>query len=56
MNDEEYDDYIYELRYITLELMKLAYLKKKPFKKIAKEYIKNIVELNKIIESMEDGY
>lgn len=56
MNDEEYEEIMYEIRYITLELMKLAYFKKKSFKQIAKEYIKNVVTLNKMIESMENEY
>ncbi|MEM3372804.1 MAG: hypothetical protein QXF76_01145 [Candidatus Anstonellales archaeon] len=45
MSDIEFDDYTssanMEIRLITLELMKLAFKKKKSFKQITKEYLKN---------------
>ncbi|MEM4367478.1 MAG: hypothetical protein QXO21_00430 [Candidatus Anstonellales archaeon] len=45
MSDTEFDDYTssanMEIRLITLELMKLAFKKKKSFKQITKEYLKN---------------
>ncbi len=56
MNDDDYYQYEYEseLRNLTLELMRLAYMSGKPFKKIAKEYIKNVLLLSKMIEDMRD--
>ena len=42
-----------ELRYITLELMKLSILVGRPFKKVAKEFVHNVRFLKQIIE--EEG-
>jgi hypothetical protein len=39
-----------EIRYITIELMKIANERKVPFKKVAKEFIDNVNLLMKIIE------
>lgn len=56
MNDDEYYLYEYEseLRNITLELMKLAYMSGKPFKTVAKEYVKNVLLLHRMIEDLRD--
>jgi len=42
-----------EIRYITLELMKLAYKTGKSFKQIAKEYIDNTCLLQELIAQDE---
>ncbi|MCS7122779.1 MAG: hypothetical protein NZ908_02385 [Candidatus Micrarchaeota archaeon] len=52
MNDD-YTDTYYELRYLTLELMKLSYRKGKPFRKVAKEYIRNLQYLYELIDRMQ---
>ena len=39
-----------ELRYLTLELMKLAVRQKKSFEEIAREYIRNVYLLKSLIE------
>lgn len=51
MNDDYTEDY-YELRYLTLELMKLSYKKNKSFKRVAKEYIKNLQYLYELINNI----
>lgn len=40
-----------ELRYITLELMKLAQKRKVPFEKISEEYVRNTFHLKNAIDS-----
>ena len=47
-------DHNSELRYIALELMKLSKIKKIPFKKLAKEYIKNVYLLDKMIQESQE--
>lgn len=42
-----------EVRYLTIELMKLATVKKKSFKDISREFIKNAYYLKKLIEDLE---
>jgi hypothetical protein len=42
-----------EIRYITIELMKIANERKVSFKKVAKEFIDNVNDLIKMIESNE---
>jgi len=42
-----------EIRYITIELMKIANERKVPFKKIAKEFIDNVNTLIRMIELNE---
>jgi hypothetical protein len=39
-----------EIRYLTIELMKIAIKKKKSFKKVAKEFVKNTRTLQKMIK------
>ncbi|MEM2174961.1 MAG: hypothetical protein QXS37_02275 [Candidatus Aenigmatarchaeota archaeon] len=41
-----------EIRYLTIELMKISYEKKIPFEKVAKEFLKNV---KKMIELIEEG-
>jgi hypothetical protein len=40
-----------ELRYITLELMKLAQKRNIPFEKISEEYVQNTFNLKKAIDN-----
>lgn len=47
---EDLEDSYSELRYITLELMKIAVRKNKPFEEVAKEFITNLFYLQKLIE------
>lgn len=42
-----------ELRYITLELMRLAEKKNLPFSQMAEDYVKNTFHLKKLIEEKE---
>ena len=39
-----------ELRYITLELMKIAEKRKVPFKKVAAEFVENATTLHELIQ------
>jgi len=39
-----------ELRYLTLELMKIAVKKNKSFEEVAREFIKNVYYLQQLIE------
>ncbi|VVB66628.1 Uncharacterised protein [Candidatus Gugararchaeum adminiculabundum] len=39
-----------EMRFITLELMKIAYEKNKPFAEVASEFIKNVYIFEKTIK------
>lgn len=57
-NEEELEenDVNSELRYITLALMKIAARRKKPFRKIAKEYIKNVYILRQLIDKERKYY
>jgi len=42
-----------ELRYLTLELMKMSILIGKPFKKVVREFVHNVRFLKRVIE--EEG-
>lgn len=44
-----------ELRFITLELMKLAEKRGATFKEIAKEYVENVLMMQKLIDSSSDS-
>jgi len=44
-----------ELRYLTLELMKLAYRQGKRFDEVAAEYIRNVYLLRSLIEREGKG-
>ncbi len=41
-----------EMRYITLELMKLAARKKLPFRKIASEFVENAYSLAELLQDV----
>ena len=50
---DEYDELFNinaEIRYLTLEIMKIALRKKKPFKLVAKEFVRNANTLQKLIK------
>jgi hypothetical protein len=49
MYDEEIASINSEMRFITLELMKLAQQRRKSFKHVAKEFISNVYTLDKLI-------
>lgn len=40
-----------ELRFIALELSKIAFRKNKPFAQVASEYVQNVHELESILRS-----
>lgn len=40
-----------EMRFIALELMKIAYRKRVPFKKVAAQFVKNVYSLEKLVRS-----
>jgi hypothetical protein len=42
-----------EIRYLTIELMKLAYQNKKSFKQVSKEFIENAFYLKEMIKKLE---
>jgi intergrase/recombinase len=50
MYDEEVASINSEMRFITLELMKLAQQRRKSFKHVAREYISNVYALDKLIK------
>jgi len=50
MYDEEIASINSEMRFITLELMKLAQKKKKSFREVAKEFIENVYCLEGMIK------
>lgn len=50
MYDEEVASINSEMRFITLELMKLAHKKKKSFREVANEFISNVYVLDKLIK------
>jgi len=50
MYDEEVASINSEMRFITLELMKLAHKKKKNFREVANEFILNVYTLDKLIK------
>jgi hypothetical protein len=45
-----------ELRYLTLQLMKIAIKTKKPFKVIARQYVRNMYTLYKILQKEDAKY
>ena len=49
MMDDESANINSELRYITLELMKLAKSSGRSFEEVAKEYIQNVYKLHALI-------
>lgn len=50
MTDEESASANSELRYITLELMKIANKKKKRFKEVARDFIRNVYSLRRLVK------
>lgn len=50
MYDEEIASINSEMRFITLELMKIAQKEKKSFKEVASEFIKNVYLLDGMIK------
>jgi hypothetical protein len=50
MYDEELASINSEMRFITLELMKLAQQEKRNFKQVAREYISNVYVLDRMIK------
>ena len=42
-----------EIRYITIELMKLSSQRKVTFKKVANEFLKNTMDLHEMIQLIE---
>lgn len=48
--DDEFFNINSELRYLTLELMKIAIRKNKSFEEVAREFIKNVYYLQQLIE------
>jgi len=44
-----------EMRYIALELTKLAHRKKKSFRSVASEYVQNVYDLEGILRSIPAG-
>ena len=51
MHDDDAAGVNSEMRYITLELMKISERRKKPFAKVAREYISNVYRLRRLIKS-----
>jgi len=43
-----------ELRYITVELMKIAAERKMPFEKVAQEFVSNAISLHDMIQKTEE--
>jgi hypothetical protein len=50
MYDEEVASINSEMRFITLELMKLAQKRRKSFKHVAREFISNVYTLDKLVK------
>ncbi|MCX6776559.1 MAG: hypothetical protein NTY73_01135 [Candidatus Micrarchaeota archaeon] len=50
MYDEDVASINSEMRFITLELMKLAHKKKKSFREVANDFISNVYMLDKLIK------
>jgi hypothetical protein len=50
MYDEDLASINSEMRFITLELMKLAQKKRKSFRHIAREFISNVYTLDRLIK------
>ncbi len=50
MYEEEIASINSEMRFITLELMKLAQKKRKNFKEVAREFISNVYTLDKLVK------
>jgi hypothetical protein len=53
MYDEEVASINSEMRFITLELMKLAQKKKKSFRQVAQEFISDVHALDKMIKESD---
>jgi|GEM_PF-1640639 hypothetical protein len=58
MDEEEFGtvDLAYansEIRNLTLELMKIALQERKPFREVAREFVKNTIYLKNLIEEAE---
>ena len=43
-----------ELRYITIELMKIATRRKVPFRRVAEEFLENVMTLHDMISSYSE--
>ena len=54
MDEEELGSINVEIRYITLELMKIAEKRGKPFDLIAEEFVGNVKTLHKTINSSSE--
>jgi len=52
-NAEDMESVNSELRYITIELMKIAAQRKQPFAEMAKEFLQNTNLLQRMIETAE---
>jgi hypothetical protein len=52
-NAEDMESVNSELRYITIELMKIAAQRKQPFAEMAKEFLQNTNLLQRMIEASE---
>ncbi|NYZ76420.1 hypothetical protein H0N98_04175 [Candidatus Micrarchaeota archaeon] len=50
MYEEEIASINSEMRFITLELMKLAQEKKKSFREVAREFISNVYTLDRMVK------
>ncbi len=57
---DDFDDMEYdresansEIRYLTLELMKIAVREKKPFKQVVKEFIENVYFMKETLSEIE---
>jgi len=53
MMGEDIESVNSELRYITIELMKIAAQRKQPFEEVAREFLRNANLLQKMIETSE---
>lgn len=53
LSGEDMESVNSELRYITIELMKIAAQKKMPFDEVAREFLGNTMMLQKMIEASE---
>ena len=58
---DDFDDIEYdresansEIRYLTLELMKIAIRKNKSFEEVAQEFIRNVYYMRDLISKIED--
>ncbi len=44
-----------EIRYMTIELMKIAAERKVPFEKVAQEFLSNTISLHEMIQKIESA-